>query len=181
MLTVCTSVLSWSVVWKISKDQLSENHDCVCRQKVFELVLIDICCCEYADADKREAVFYRWTLLKLIRRFEQYFLFSQFINNYIFLVYRHTWIIIKFSLRTISWSKSFKSIERLTFLLMISIVNVIIYILDQLTIMCFAHRINNILKRCLHQTTQKQEIQVVMTQWTPSSKQKMIINQSSPD
>lgn len=57
----------------------------------------------------------------------------------------------------------------------------IVQILGQPIVLCFAHRINNILKRCFYQTAQKQEMRIAMTLGSPSGKRNSIIQHSSSD
>ena len=54
-------------------------------------------------------------------------------------------------------------------------------ILGQPVILCFAHRINNVLKTCFYQTAQKKEKRIILTPTTKNGKTSKIIIQSSSD
>ena len=57
-------------------------------------------------------------------------------------------------------------------------------ILGQPVILCFAHRINNVLKTCFYQTAQKKEKRIILASTTPTTKKgktSKIIIQSSSD
>ncbi|CAF4365844.1 unnamed protein product [Rotaria sp. Silwood2] len=115
--------------------------------KNYELISIDLCCCEYQEVDKSGD-----SVLQAIRRQLDLYGLTSFMDN----------------------KKIVFTCDRGP--------NILKALRGQPIILCFAHRINNILKRCFYETAKKKRI--ILASTTPirqQKKSKLIIESSSDE